>query len=191
MLGRAPDRRRVEVGRIVLGEDLSFGHLGVVTRLSGSWSRRRGQRSGRREWRVPVHRRGERISRDILVIFRHATTCWTERRQKDSTGRWKWTRAVDFGDGSRVASAGLCFVLLSTGFLCPLLYARPTVCFPTLETGHVHIPGVRDPQPLTFSSPRAACVNLLRPLPPGTRPICSDGEVSALLAAGRLESRPA
>jgi hypothetical protein len=28
MLGGAPDRRRIEVGRVVLGQDLSLGHVG-------------------------------------------------------------------------------------------------------------------------------------------------------------------
>lgn len=28
MLGGAPDRRRIEVGRVVLGQDLSLGHIG-------------------------------------------------------------------------------------------------------------------------------------------------------------------
>lgn len=30
MLGGAPDRRRVKVGRVVLGQDLSLGHFGDV-----------------------------------------------------------------------------------------------------------------------------------------------------------------
>jgi hypothetical protein len=33
MLGGAPDRRRVKVGRVVLGQDLSLGHFGGGTAM--------------------------------------------------------------------------------------------------------------------------------------------------------------